>query len=85
VGCVACQFQIRNRSALPTCPQCGEMVWAWLDEGPAPVPEDLTDEERAAHEKAQAELAGEKPAVQEGVRLEETPEVTIQENVKLEP
>jgi hypothetical protein len=84
VGCVACQFQIRNRSALPTCPQCGEMVWAWLDEGPAPVPEDLTEEERAAHEKAQAELS-QPPTVEEGVSLEAPPEVTVEENVKLEP
>ena len=84
VGCVACQFQIRNRSSLPTCPQCGEMIWAWLDEGPAPVPEDLTDEERAAHEKAQAALKQE-AVVEEGVSLEATPEVKIEENVKLEP
>lgn len=84
VGCVACQFQIRNRSALPTCPQCGEMVWAWLDEGPAPTPEDLTAEERVAHEAAQAEL-NKPPEVQEGVSLEATPEVEIEENIKLEP
>ena len=37
-GCVACQFQIRNRGALP-CPQCGEIVWAYLEDGPRPVPE----------------------------------------------
>ena len=38
-GCVACQFQIRNRGALPTCPQCGEIIWAYLESGPRPVPE----------------------------------------------
>lgn len=85
VGCVACQFQIRNRGALPTCPQCGEMVWAWLDEGPAPVPEDLNAEERAAHERAQAELGAEAAIVEEGVSLEETPRVTVEDNIKLEP
>ena len=85
VGCVACQFQIRNRGSLPVCPDCGEMVWAWLDEGPAPVPEDLTDEERAEHEKAQAELKDSAPMVEEGVSLEATEPVTVEENVKLEP
>ena len=35
VGCVACQFQINNRGVLPTCPQCGEIVWAYLGQRPA--------------------------------------------------
>ena len=85
VGCVACQFQIRNRGALPVCPDCGDMVWAWLDEGPPPTPEDLTAEERSAHEKAQADLANQATTVEEGVSLEPTQPVSIEENVKLEP
>src|SRR5207342_3229231 len=38
-GCVACQKQIRNRGVLPTCPDCGEIIWAYMDQGPRPVPE----------------------------------------------
>ena len=38
-GCVACQFQIRNRKGLPMCPQCGEIIWGYLEDGPRPVPE----------------------------------------------
>jgi hypothetical protein len=82
VGCVACQFQIRNRGTLPICPQCGEMVWAWLDEGPPPDPEEMTAEEAAAQRGAQ-EAA--KPQVQDGVKLQATQPVKIEENVKLEP
>lgn len=74
VGCVACQFQIRNRGTLPACPQCGELVWAWLDEGPAPT----VDGGAAVPEKVEAA-----PVVEEGVSLE--PTVVVQENVSIEP
>lgn len=74
--CVACQFQIRNRRALPACPDCGELVWAYMEDGPRPVPEG--EAPTAAPAQAPA------PAVQEGVRLEATP-VKVEENVRLEP
>jgi hypothetical protein len=76
-GCVACQFQIRNRGTLPTCPDCGEIIWAYLEQGPRPVPEGV---EPGAPPPAQ-EKAG--PVVQEGVKLDAP--VSVQENVKLEP
>jgi hypothetical protein len=76
-GCVACQFQIRNRGALPTCPLCGEIVWAYLEDGPRPVPEG--EEAGAAPAAPQAP----QPQVQEGVKLDAP--VSVQENVKLEP
>ncbi len=44
-ACVACQFQINNRKSLPTCPDCGEIVWAYLGDGPRPVPEGETAED----------------------------------------
>jgi hypothetical protein len=77
-GCVACQFQIRNRGKLPTCPECGEIIWGYLESGPRPVPE---GEEPGAAPQPQAQPAG--PAVEEGVKLEGP--VQVQENVKLEP
>ena len=77
-GCVACQFQIRNRGTLPTCPQCGEIVWAFLEDGPRPVPE---GEEPGAPPAAEPQQTG--PVVQEGVKLDAP--VDVQENVKLEP
>lgn len=76
-GCVACQFQIRNRSVLPGCPQCGELIWAYLDSGPRPVPEGET----APAPTEQAPAA----TVEEGVKLEAPAPVTVQENVRLEP
>ena len=78
-ACVACQFQIRNRGVLPSCPDCGEIVWAYMLDGPRPVPE---GEEPGAAPQAPAEPAG--PAVQEGVRLD-APQVQVQDNVKLQP
>jgi hypothetical protein len=75
VGCVACQFQIRNRGTLPACPQCGELVWAWLDSEPPPVVEGGI---AAPPAKDSA-----KPVVEEGVSLE--PTVQVQENVSIEP
>ncbi|WP_217913580.1 hypothetical protein [Miltoncostaea marina] len=76
-GCVACQFQIRNRGPLPTCPQCGEIIWAYLEGGPRPVPEG----EDAAAPPAAAQ--GEAPSVAEGVKID-APQVKV-ESVKLEP
>lgn len=74
-ACVACQFQIRNRGVLPACPQCGELVWAWLDEGPAPTVEGSG---------VPAPKPDEAPAkVEEGVSLE--PTVRVEENVSIEP
>jgi hypothetical protein len=77
-GCVACQKQIRNRGTLPTCPDCGEIIWAYMDQGPRPVPE---GEEPGAQPREAAPQAG--PVVEEGVKLEAP--VSVQENVKLEP
>ncbi|MGD9695856.1 MAG: hypothetical protein AB7V42_09380 [Thermoleophilia bacterium] len=77
-GCVACQFQIRNRGPLPTCPQCGEILWGYLEQGPRPVPE---GEEPGAAPQAASQPA--QPVVQEGVKLDAP--VSVQENVKLEP
>ena len=74
VGCVACQFQIRNRGVLPACPQCGELVWAWLDSEPPPVVEGGS----AAPPKQEAAAV-----VEEGVSLE--PTVIVQENVSIDP
>ena len=76
VGCVACQFQIRNRGVLPACPDCGELVWAWLDEGPPPL---LT----GADAPATPPPAAAAPQVEEGVSLE--PTVKVEENVSIEP
>jgi len=77
-ACVACQFRINNRKALPSCPDCGELVWAWIGEGERPVPEG--EEARAA---PAAPAAG--PAVEEGVRLEGPGPVKVEEGVKLDP
>jgi hypothetical protein len=76
--CVSCRFQIRNRRALPACPECGELIWAYMEEGPRPVPE---GESAPAPGAAPAAAA---PKVEEGVRIEATP-VRVEENVKLEP
>lgn len=77
-GCVACQFQIRNRGKLPACPECGEIIWAYMEDGPRPVPE---GEEPGQAPAATQEPTG--PVVQENVKLEAP--VSVQENVKLEP
>lgn len=77
-SCVACQFQIMNRRSLPTCPECGDRVWAYLGGGERPVPEGESPGEAPVVEAAPA------PAVvEESVRLEGP--VSVQENVKLEP
>jgi len=77
-ACVACQFRIRNRGTLPTCPDCGEIVWAYMEDGPRPVPEGET----AAPEVAAPAAQG--PTVEEGVKLD-SPGVTVTEGVKLQP
>lgn len=79
-GCVACQFQIRNRRALPVCPQCGEIIWGYLEDGPRPVPE--------GEDPVQAvdPAAGQAPvSVEEGVDLgAPAAPVVVEEGVKLE-
>lgn len=78
-ACVACQFQIRNRGALPTCPDCGEIVWAYMEDGPRPVPE---GEEAGVSPTPPA--AAPAATVEEGVSLK-GPQVTVQEGVSLQP
>ena len=78
-GCVACQFQIRNRGPLPTCPQCGEIIWAYLESGPRPVPEG----EEAT--QAPAQPAAAQTTSEEGVKLDAPQSVTVTEGVKLNP
>ena len=74
VGCVACQFQIRNRGVLPACPDCGELVWAWLDTTPAPEIEGVGTPPSAAEQ-----------AASEAPREEEAAPVIVQDNVSIEP
>lgn len=78
-GCIACQKQIRNRGVLPGCPDCGEIIWAYLETGPRPVPEG-EESQPAAAPVAPAKQAA---TVEEGVKLQGP--VSVQENVKLEP
>lgn len=76
-ACVACQFQIRNRAGLPMCPDCGEIIWAFMEEGPRPVPEGET--------APQPGPTGPVPVVRDDVPLEPSPpEVTVQEGVRLD-
>lgn len=78
VRCVTCQMQIRNRGTLPACPDCGELVWAWMEPGPPPVPE--------GEQAAPAPPGPTGPTVEDNVRLEGPgAPVQVQENVKLEP
>ncbi len=77
-ACVTCQFRINNRQSLPPCPDCGELVWAWMGEGERPVPEG--EEARPAQA---APAAGSQ--VEEGVKLEAPAPVKVEEGVKLEP
>ncbi|MEW6583452.1 MAG: hypothetical protein AB1416_11910 [Actinomycetota bacterium] len=77
--CVSCRFQIRNRKRLPACPDCGELIWAYMEDGPRPVPEGESAPAPAAQGAAPAG-----PAVEENVRIQATP-VRVEENVKLEP
>lgn len=74
VGCVACQFQIRNRGPLPSCPQCGELVWAWLDSEPPPTVEGAG--------APPAEKDASPTSVEEGVAVESTVKV---ETISIDP
>lgn len=76
--CISCRFHIRNRRTLPSCPDCGELVWVYMEDGPRPVPEGETVRVPGGA------AAGAAPKVEEGVKIEAAP-VRIQENVKLEP
>ncbi len=78
-ACVACQFRINNRGTLPTCPDCGEMIWAYMGGGERPVPEDEVAAPVAAAPAAPSAV------VEEGVKLEAPAPVRVEENVKLEP
>jgi hypothetical protein len=78
-ACVACQFRIMNRKALPSCPDCGELIWIYMGDGPRPVPEG----EEARPAAAAAADAG--PTVEEGVKLDDPAPVKVEEGVKLEP
>ena len=81
-GCVACQLQIRPRqgAALPTCPQCGEMIWAYLEGGDRPVPEG------EAAPVAPQDEQGRDVSVQDGVKLDgPSRPVSVEEGVKLNP
>ncbi|MDX6644451.1 MAG: hypothetical protein QOK40_178 [Miltoncostaeaceae bacterium] len=76
-ACITCQFRIRNRAVLPACPDCGELIWAYMETGPRPVPEG--EPELPAGEAAPT------ARVEEGVKLAPTTApVTVQENVKLD-
>jgi hypothetical protein len=77
-ACITCQFRIRNRRVLPACPDCGELLWAYMDEGPRPIPEGETEM------PAVAVASG--PKVEEGVKLSmpSSQPVQVQENVKLD-
>ena len=80
-GCVACQLQIRPRpgAPLPTCPQCGEMIWAYLEGGERPVPEGEAAPPPRTDE-------GPEVSVQDGVKLDgPSRPVSVQEGVKLDP
>lgn len=79
-ACVTCQFRINNRGTLPACPDCGEIIWAYMGDGPRPVPEGETapapGSEAASAPAAQETVAAPEP-VQEPVKVEE--------GIKLEP
>ena len=77
VGCVACQFQIMNRQGLPSCPQCGELIWAYLGGGERPIPEGETARPAAAD-------GGATTTVEDGAQIEAPPQVQVQEGVKLD-
>ena len=77
VGCVACQFQIMNRQGLPSCPQCGELIWAYLGGGDRPIPEGETARPVSAD-------GGATTTVETGVQIDAQPTVQVQEGVKLD-
>jgi hypothetical protein len=76
-ACITCQFRIRNRAVLPACPDCGELIWAYMETGPRPVPEGETE--------IPATAVAPSARVEEGVKLTTSAApVTVQENVKLD-
>lgn len=77
-ACVACQFRINNRGTLPTCPDCGEIIWAYMGGGERPVPE-------GEGQLPAAPAAAPAAVVEEGVKLEAPGPVKVEENIKLEP
>ncbi len=79
-ACVTCQFRINNRGTLPACPDCGEIIWAYMGDGPRPVPEGETA-------PAPGSEAAAAPVSQETVAIEEPVQepVKVEEGIKLEP
>jgi hypothetical protein len=79
-ACVTCQFRINNRGTLPACPECGEIIWAYMGDGPRPIPEGETA-------PAPATEAPPAAATEEQVALEPTVQepVKVEEGIKLEP
>jgi len=79
VACVACQFQINNRAVLPTCPECGEIIWAYMGSGPRPIPEG------DAPVVSPADAPPPSVTVQDGVSIGgDAPSVTVEEGVRLD-
>ena len=78
-ACVACQFRINNRGVLPACPECGEIIWCYMGDGPRPVPEGETSPPAATETPAG-------PVVEENVALEPSTQepVKVEEGVNLE-
>ncbi len=78
-ACVTCQFRINNRGTLPACPDCGEIVWAYMGDGPRPVPEGETAPAAGASAPA--------APVEETVAIEEPRQepVKVEEGINLEP
>ena len=78
-ACVTCQFRINNRGALPSCPDCGEIIWCYMGDGPRPIPEGET-----AAPAAQADSRG--PVVEEDVVLPPPVQdpVKVEEGINLE-
>jgi len=73
-ACVACQFRINNRATLPGCPDCGEIIWAFMGDGPRPVPEGETARPASAEQPAGAtveDAVALEPTVQQPVQMEE--------------
>lgn len=79
-ACVTCQFRINNRGTLPACPDCGEIIWAYMGDGPRPVPEG-EPAPAAGTDAAAAPVAQETVAIEEPVQEP----VKVEEGIKLEP
>lgn len=79
-ACVTCQFRINNRGTLPACPDCGEIIWAYMGDGPRPVPEGETAPAADAG-ATQAPVSEETVAIEEPVKEP----VKVEEGIKLEP